>query len=332
MSEHKSCINIEEGENNPRDVSSISTPIVSKIPNLQLFPSKSTVLAKSSLVSVVDKDLSKTTDSQLAKTRKITPELGILRARSLSIGSTISASHDHSRKSSIAEKGEGTKDAIVTEEYEFFKRQGDVQISIKDIKQQGLKALLRSSVPLGYFLYYLMTEYCSENLFFYLAVDNYQRYEFSNQAERRRMASKIAKTYLESTSEVEANLEDRIHKTVKKALEQQQKVPTASSGNEFDAAKRHVFTLLNSSYHRFRISPIWSIMESKCSELDSYSVERSQTLVVSLLLSYIKRNQGGYYEAILKLVHSFCVVYLPIGYRLYNKSYQCLEHTSLLLK
>ncbi|EIE79393.1 hypothetical protein RO3G_04098 [Rhizopus delemar RA 99-880] len=137
----------------------------------------------------------------------------------------------------------------------------------QDIEQEGLKLLLHSAVPLGYFLYYLLTEYSSENLFFYLAVDNYQNYPFSSQKERRIIANKITKAYLTSSSELEVNLEEHVHKAVKKALEQQRST-SISSGNEFEAAKRHVFPLLNNSYYRFQTSPIWIMMESKCTQRD----------------------------------------------------------------
>lgn len=46
-------------------------------------------------------------------------------------------------------------------------------------------------------------------------------------------------------------------------------------------------------------------------DLNSYDRERSQALVVNLLLTYIKRNNS---PALSKLVHSFCKIYLPFGY------------------
>lgn len=80
------------------------------------------------------------------------------------------------------------------------------------------------------------------------------------------MATRIAKAYLTTLSDLEVNLEDKISRTVKTALIEQQRQPLNSTGLEFEAAKRHVFSLLNVSYHRFRSSSIWDIMESKCCE------------------------------------------------------------------
>lgn len=99
-----------------------------------------------------------------------------------------------------------------------------------------------------------------------MAVENYQNYKFSSDTERQQVANKIAKAYLTQNSELEVNLEDKISRAVKLALLEQQKFPSRSTGKEFELAKRHVFSLLNVSYHRFRSSSIWDIMESKCSK------------------------------------------------------------------
>jgi hypothetical protein len=47
-------------------------------------------------------------------------------------------------------------------------------------------------------------------------------------------------------------------------------------------------------------------------DLKSYNRNRSQTLVVNLLLSQIKRRNRD--STTFKLVHSFCRIYLPFGY------------------
>lgn len=123
----------------------------------------------------------------------------LYRARSLSIGSTVS-SHFISNISSTTTTFETfgsqeDKNELVNNDdnnsesttivptpckvQHFFKRKTDksskkvnqlfieqkkLDISIKEIKREGLKALLYSTVPLGYFLYHLLNEYSSENL------------------------------------------------------------------------------------------------------------------------------------------------------------------------
>ncbi|KAI8049405.1 hypothetical protein BDF21DRAFT_392738 [Thamnidium elegans] len=256
------------------------------------------------------------------------------RTRSLSIGSTISAHYMNSTPSAVNTASAfneyyppGTPTTTTTSKEvfpphndntsieksnkkadQFFGEQVKLQVTAKEVRKEGLKALLYSTAPLGYFLYHLLNEYSSENLFFYLAVDNYQSYNFPSHIERQQVANKIAKAYLTRNSDLEVNLEDRISRAVKKALLEQQRQPSLSTGNEFDAAKRHVFSLLNVSYHRFRVSSIWDIMEAKC---DGHNRDRAQALVVNVLLSFVKRHNN---PSLFKLVHSFCRIYLPYGY------------------
>ena len=52
----------------------------------------------------------------------------------------------------------------------FFGANIPVDVSIRDIENLGLRALLASRVPICYFLYQLLEEHCSENLFFFLEV------------------------------------------------------------------------------------------------------------------------------------------------------------------
>ncbi|RCI04104.1 hypothetical protein CU098_012777 [Rhizopus stolonifer] len=239
------------------------------------------------------------------------------RTRSLSIGSTISTSQQqYAPPPSDDTKNLRYKlktDKSNQKAHQFFGEQVKLEISAREIKREGLRALLLSTVPLGYFLYHLLNEYSSENLFFYLAVENYQNYEFSSHSERLHVANKIAKAYLTRNSELEINLEDKIYRTVIKSLEQLQHQESIA-GIEFDAAKKHVFSLLNASYYRFRTTNIWNIMESKCSDMNAFNRERSQALVINLLLSHMRcknRDSTTY-----KLVHSFCRIYLPYGYQL----------------
>lgn len=46
----------------------------------------------------------------------------------------------------------------------FFGEQAPLDICIKEIQREGLKAILQSKTPLCYFLYHLLQEYSSENL------------------------------------------------------------------------------------------------------------------------------------------------------------------------
>lgn len=46
----------------------------------------------------------------------------------------------------------------------FFGEKMQLDVSVAQIKKYGLAAILESNVPLCYFLYYLLDNYCAENL------------------------------------------------------------------------------------------------------------------------------------------------------------------------
>lgn len=101
------------------------------------------------------------------------PNVIYKRGRSLSIGSTISVSHQQpiqlqsfvilsdENKTQIYKK---KNDKSNKKAFQFFGEQVKLEISAKEIKREGLRALLHSTVPLAYFLYHLLNEYSSENL------------------------------------------------------------------------------------------------------------------------------------------------------------------------
>src|SRR3982751_2391645 len=62
----------------------------------------------------------------------------------------------------------------------FFGQSIPVDVSVRDIEHLGLRAILASRVPLCYFLYQMLEEHSSENLFFHLEVDLYEHTKFQS--------------------------------------------------------------------------------------------------------------------------------------------------------
>lgn len=103
--------------------------------------------------SLKDQDV-EDTELFVKKTHNVKSETNIfLRKKSLAINDLL-----------VPESSENDQENNNIKDYPIFKRKNSDSISIKDIEQEGLKLLLHSAVPLGYFLYYLLTEYSSENL------------------------------------------------------------------------------------------------------------------------------------------------------------------------
>lgn len=82
------------------------------------------------------------------------------------------------------------------------------------------------------------------------------------------------KTYLTRNSELEINLEDKVSRQIQQTWRQQNEFEFVT-GKEFDIAKKHIFSLLNVSYHRFRTSSLWEVMESKCKVCYTFAIEET---------------------------------------------------------
>ncbi|KAL0082415.1 RGS domain-containing protein [Phycomyces blakesleeanus] len=135
-------------------------------------------------------------------------------------------------------------------------------MTVEDIMQDGLKGMLQSKIPLGYYICHLMEEYSCENLFFYLAVEQYEHHQFETRDDQHIAAKRIYSTYIAPNSQLEINLESKIHKAIVLAL-----LDSDSLLHVFEPAKHHVFELLNLSYHRFISSPLWDTMIAQCGKV-----------------------------------------------------------------
>ncbi|KAI8384676.1 RGS domain-containing protein [Radiomyces spectabilis] len=183
-------------------------------------------------------------------------------------------------------------------------------VCIQHIQKEGLTAMLRSRVPLGYYLYHLLEEYCSENLFFYLDVEVYEHTQYSSSSEKHQAAKRIYDTYLKRDSHIEVNLDDRTLKGIILAL--QQGTPPKAL---FESAKRHVFDLLNVIYHRFVGGGLWNLMILNCGEYVTHYSDHARMEAVHLLLSFfqkplIKRFQE---DLIQHMVNDYCSSTLGLG-------------------
>lgn len=103
----------------------------------------------------------------------------LFRGRSLSIGSTLSSHfinntsvtttpYDEFRLPPTPDAYRAKANKSNKKAFQFFGEHIKLEITSKEIRKEGLKALLESSVPLGYFLYHLLNEYSSENLVNYV--------------------------------------------------------------------------------------------------------------------------------------------------------------------
>ncbi|CAM0141933.1 G-protein signaling regulator protein [Umbelopsis sp. WA50703] len=255
----------------------------------------------------------------------------VTRYRSPSIGSTASFS---SRAALNANFDVHTMYKIKTSKSNkkldsFFGEAAPMDICIQEIRKEGLKAMLQSKVPLCFLLYHLLDEYSSENLFFFVEVEQYESFTYISKAQQSATATHILDTYLSRNSHLEVNVEDKVIRSVTTAIEE------GELSNCFQTAKRSVFTLLDGSFHRFKDGPIWDTMVATCGELTTHYSTEARNTAVTLLLQYLERQHNLLYtnphvsvpktsrrrhELLMSMIHEFSRQLLDVQFAYYHRS------------
>ncbi|KAI9315071.1 RGS domain-containing protein [Dichotomocladium elegans] len=171
----------------------------------------------------------------------------------------------------------------------FFGAQAPHDTCIKEIRKEGLKAMLQSKTPLCYFLYHLLKEYSSENLFFFIEIEQYEAFDYASVVQQFATAQHICTMYLDHDSQFEVNVDDKVRRTVIDALRNKQMQGC------FAVAKRAVYDLLESSYKRFLRADIFDLMVHDCGELTTHYDETSRRAAPQLLLQYLEQQYAIIY-------------------------------------
>jgi len=169
--------------------------------------------------------------------------------------------------------------------YNKFNDEG-LDISVGEILVHGLKAMLKSKVPLCYFLHTLIEDYCCENLFFYLEIEQYKVFMFENAKAQLKAAQYIYITYLDASSKIEVNIDEKIRREILNNLNSK----TCNLSTVFDKASEAVFALMESSYAKFNRSDIKRQMIDELDNTNIYS-EEHKINAIRLLTSYLDKRK-----------------------------------------
>ncbi|CAG8741149.1 13428_t:CDS:2 [Cetraspora pellucida] len=180
--------------------------------------------------------------------------------------------------------------------YRFFGDKPPIDICVKEIEREGLKAMLHSKIPLCYFLYSLLEEYSCENLFFFLEVEQFESFDYSNLAQQYTIAQHIFDTYLTRNSQFEVNIDDKVRKSVISFIRSQRDLRRC-----FDDAKRAVFVLLESSFTRFIRSSTADLMKKEIGETTTHYSIKARDSAISLLLSFFDRQYSSSQSSLVAL-------------------------------
>ncbi|KAG2206016.1 hypothetical protein INT47_005334 [Mucor saturninus] len=214
----------------------------------------------------------------------------------------------------------------------FFGEFAPHDICIKEIRKEGLKAILESKSPLCYFLFHLLQEYSSENLFFFIELEQYESFTYASLGQQLATAQHIFNTYLTRNSYFEVNLDDKVRRSVTESLDKK------DAKSCFDGAKRAVYSLLESSFVRFQNTETFQDMVDECGELTTHYDDKSRRAAVNRLLIYIEEQHTKIYntesnnsmyqsvsqttkrrhELIKSMIHEFCRTLVGVEFNYYT--------------
>jgi len=160
-----------------------------------------------------------------------------------------------------------------------------------------------------YFLHALLKDHCSENLFFFLDVEQYEAYSFTSEERRCATARHLYGVYLTRRSHLEVNVDDKVRQKIAQELESGTPPPRV-----FQPAKAAVIALMEGSYTKFKQSPEWAQMVDDL----GYCNEHGENLQkgIALLRNYLRDRPAPFGGTTLKrdkLIHSmveeFCLAF-----------------------
>ncbi|KAL6595168.1 regulator of G protein signaling superfamily [Neocallimastix californiae] len=204
-------------------------------------------------------------------------------------------------------------------------------ITIKEIEVNGLKAMLQSKVPLCYFLYSLLEDFCSENLFFFLEALEFEKGKYSSREEQEENAVYIYNTYLSKKSCLEINIDEKVYNEIQEFIKNMNKNSSKSISKCFVNARNSVYQLMEGSFAKFQKSSTYATMKQELgrrlynendklnavSKLRDYLMKSESSIKQNLKEnpeSQIAISNAKHHEIISLLVHEFTKSILGINF------------------
>jgi len=214
-------------------------------------------------------------------------------------------------------------------------------ITLKEIEVNGLKAMLQSKVPLCYFLYSLLEDYCSENLFFFLEALEFEKGKYSSKEEQEENAVYIFNTYLSKKSCLEINIDEKVYNEIQEFIKNMSKSSTKSISKCFINTRNSVYQLMEGSFAKFQKSDTCATMKkelgrriynendklSAVSKLREYLTKSELSIKQNLKEnpdSQIAISNAKHHEIISLLVHEFTKSILGIDFN--EKDIYAIKH------
>jgi hypothetical protein len=217
----------------------------------------------------------------------------------------------------------------------FFGISARTDISVLEIEKHGLCYLLQSNIPLAHFLYYSLSNYNSENLFFYLEVESFEEHEFKDAKSLKRTATYLCDAFIKSDGDFELNIAGSVREGVLHKIE-------AGDHNCFSETRDQAIGMLEPSFEEFMMSEDWKAFKDRVKEKTGglnkcmYGEDMRDEIVSKIVeklddldsqKKVLKAEKSAERRAILlrEMIHDFCKARLRCDFHDKVKSEQALR-------
>lgn len=166
----------------------------------------------------------------------------------------------------------------------IFGRAPLIDVPLEEIEREGLRSMLKSSVPMCYFLHYLMEIFSIETLFFILEVQRFQLTRYDGQrGSVIEAATQIEQAFIRNECIFEVNLKDDTKNSVIEKL-------NTGTKRCFDDAVEEILYLLEESYGGFERSNVYKTMRKNLFQKKVPYNEEDVTTAIDLLVKFMNSN------------------------------------------
>ena len=133
---------------------------------------------------------------------------------------------------------------------QYFGASSHTDISLAEIEKHGLCILLQSNLPLAHFLHFCLKSLNSENLFFYLEIEQFEEYRFNDVKAMKRTAMHLYDAFVKDGADFELNLPGEVRSATRRRIEEEDQFC-------FSNVREHAIALLEPCIETFMMSPEW---------------------------------------------------------------------------
>jgi len=170
---------------------------------------------------------------------------------------------------------------MVQKLYDFFGSDAAIDIPFEEIEKNGIGYLIQSSVPLAYFLEYLLKHDNPEILFFFMDVIKFEETIYNDNSALE-ASQNILTNYLCINSPLECKVDSKTRCHCIKAIKAKQR-------RCFKASKQELLPVLERQFDDFKNSKKYAELKSNFAHLNAYP-ESNRLELIQQLLSITNRK------------------------------------------